>query len=121
MKSFSRATPSFATFSAISAALRLESVAKEDFGIVAGGLPLSSEIPPERPSVSSENAAFSRHFRGFFCVPRAASSRIGRGRRRGVPQLNLTQFRRESAQIRRAPSGNLARLRQIDPLLRRVV
>src|SRR6185436_5943292 len=75
MKSFSRATPSFATFSAISAALRLESVAKEDLGIVAGGLPLSSEIPPESGVLSTENPGRTPVFLALFpcsrvCVPR---------------------------------------------------
>src|SRR6187549_985909 len=44
MKSFSRFTPSFATFSAISAALRREVSAKTR-GIVSAGQGVSSEIP----------------------------------------------------------------------------
>src|SRR3954454_7667340 len=76
MKSFSRATPSFATFSAISAALRVESGAKEDLGMVAGGPPLSSEIQRKSRAISSENAGFSRIHREIWPKYSAAGSRV---------------------------------------------
>src|SRR4029079_8964145 len=83
MKSFSRATPRFATFSAISAALRVESGAKEDLGMVAGGPPLSSEIQRKSRGISSEIRLKTSAFResvekfGRNIRPRIATPLLG--------------------------------------------
>src|SRR5215831_6035454 len=94
MKSFSRATPSFATFSAISAALRVESGAKEDLGMVAGGPPLSSEIQRKSRAISSETR---RRLVGDLGVFRESIEKFGRNIRPRIVMVSSTVERRIAA------------------------